>query len=128
MTEQAPLQMTASHSIADAKSSEPAEAAIPAGELEKAANVVDDNDPHLGAGDGQGPATESDTAQTRLVLRKLDIQILPWALLIYATSFVDRAAIGHARAAGLMTDLKLSDGKYGFATSIFFVFYALFGK
>lgn len=126
MTEQAPPQATDPQSIVEVKVAEPTEAAVSAGELEKAASDVADNGAPLG--EGQGPRTEPDAAETRRVLRKLDIQILPWALLLYATSFVDRAAIGHARAAGLMTDLKLTDGKYGFATSIFFVFYALFGE
>ena len=125
MAEQGPPQTTSPQGISDTKVAEPTGAAVSAVELEKAASEVDNNRARLG--EEQGPATEPDAAQNRLVLRKLDIQILPWALLLYATSFVDRAAIGHARAAGLMTDLKLSDSKYGFATSIFFVFYAVFG-
>lgn len=76
----------------------------------------------------EGPTTQEDPEQTRLLLRKLDYQVLPVALILYATSFVDRSAIGYARAAGLMKDLKLTDGKYAFATSIFFVCYAIFGE
>lgn len=75
-----------------------------------------------------GPTTEDDPAETRRLLRKIDYQVLPAALVLYATSFMDRSAIGNARIGGLQKDLRLTDGQYAFATSIFFVFYALFGE
>ncbi|CAO1639452.1 unnamed protein product [Sympodiomycopsis kandeliae] len=73
-----------------------------------------------------GPSTIADRKRTRRILRQVDLRVLPLTLLLYGISYADRAAIGNARAAGLMKDLSLSDGEYAFATSIFFVFYALF--
>lgn len=76
----------------------------------------------------KGPDTTEDPKRTRFILRQLDLRVLPFTLILYGVSYADRAAIGNARAAGLMTDLKLSDSQYAFAVTIFFVIYAVFGE
>lgn len=75
-----------------------------------------------------GPLTQSDPARTRAILRKIDFRILPITVLLYGMSFIDRAAIGNARAVGLMKDLDLTDGEYQLDVSIFFVAYVLCGE
>ena len=75
-----------------------------------------------------GPLTQPDPARTSTILRKIDFRVLPITVLLYGMSFIDRAAIGNARAVGLMKDLDLSDGEYQLDVSIFFVAYVLCGE
>lgn len=46
--------------------------------------------------------------------------------MLYLVSFLDRTNIGNAKIDGLLTDLKMSDGQYQAALSLFFVSYAGF--
>ncbi|TVY84267.1 putative transporter, partial [Lachnellula suecica] len=63
----------------------------------------------------------------RKLVRKLDLQLIPWLCLLYLLSFLDRTNIGNAKIVGLQTSLhKMSTGRYNAALSIFFVSYALF--
>lgn len=82
--------------------------------------------PHLA--NEHGPKTLPDAAKTRGILAKLDQRIVPITVLLYGTSFIDRAAIGYARTVGLMSDLHLTDEQYALDVSIFFVAYVLFGE
>ncbi|TVY45218.1 putative transporter [Lachnellula cervina] len=63
----------------------------------------------------------------RKLVRKLDLQLIPWLCLLYLLSFLDRSNIGNAKIAGLQKNLgNMSTGQYNAALSIFFVSYAIF--
>jgi len=61
----------------------------------------------------------------RKLLWKLDLKLIPWLCLLYLASFLDRTNIGNAKIQGLEKDLKLTNGQYNAALSIFFVSYSL---
>lgn len=67
--------------------------------------------------------TEPDPKVLRKALFKLDMIFLPSVTLIYFLSFLDRANIGNAKAAGLMTDLKLTNRQYSIALTVTYVPY-----
>jgi hypothetical protein len=50
--------------------------------------------------------------ETRKLLRKLDIAILPLVSVMYLLSFLDRSNIGNARLAGLEKDLGMTGWDY----------------
>ena len=52
------------------------------------------------------------TMETRRLLRKLDIAILPLVSTMYLLSFLDRSNIGNARLAGLEQDLGMTGWDY----------------
>ncbi|KAL9933912.1 hypothetical protein V8E36_006994 [Tilletia maclaganii] len=63
----------------------------------------------------------------RSLVRKMDLQIVPLATLLYFFSFLDRTNIGQARLNGLLTDLNLSTSfGYPFALTILYIPYILF--
>lgn len=57
--------------------------------------------------------------------RKCAVRLLPFLVLMYAISFVDRANVGFAKIA-FQADTGLSDAAYAFGAGIFFVGYAIF--
>ncbi|KAK4688133.1 hypothetical protein P7C73_g1990, partial [Tremellales sp. Uapishka_1] len=63
-------------------------------------------------------------AEKRLV-RKIDFTVLPLVTLVYFVSFLDRSNIANAKAAGLVTSLKL--GTYGFniGACLYYVVYLI---
>ncbi|TVY34449.1 putative transporter [Lachnellula subtilissima] len=82
-------------------------------------NLAEDPDAHLS--DAQRKEID------RKLVRKLDLQLIPWLCLLYLLSFLDRTNIGNAKIAGLQKKLgNMSTGKYNAALSIFFVSYAVF--
>ncbi|GBF65079.1 transporter [Trichophyton mentagrophytes] len=62
----------------------------------------------------------------RALLWKLDLKLVPWLSLLYLVSFLDRTNVGNAKLEGLLKDLRLSDGQYAAALTIFFVSYSIF--
>ncbi|BEJ10861.1 hypothetical protein CspHIS471_0102830 [Cutaneotrichosporon sp. HIS471] len=66
---------------------------------------------------------EPDKEVFRKAMFKLDCAFLPAVTLIYFLSFLDRANIGNAKAAGLMTDLKLTNHQYSIALTVTYVPY-----
>ncbi|KAL4805884.1 major facilitator superfamily domain-containing protein [Aspergillus unguis] len=64
-------------------------------------------------------------AEKRLI-RKMDFHILPFVVLLYLFSFLDRVNIGNARLYGMEEDLGLVGDQYQVAVSILFVTYCLF--
>ncbi|KAL5339619.1 phosphoglycerate mutase-like protein [Aspergillus crustosus] len=60
------------------------------------------------------------------LIRKMDMYILPFMVLLYLFSFLDRVNIGNARLYGLEEDLGLVGDQYQVTVSIFFVTYCLF--
>lgn len=63
-------------------------------------------------------------AEQRLI-RKMDIHILPFVVLLYLFSFLDRVNIGNARLYGLEEDLGLVGDQYQVAVSLLFVTYCV---
>ncbi len=61
----------------------------------------------------------------RSLLRKIDLHVIPFAILYYFLSFLDRTNIGNARINGLTIDLKLSDYQYSIALTILYIPYIL---
>lgn len=57
---------------------------------------------------------------------KVDLHIMPIAVLLYLSAYIDRANIGNAKVLGLAESLHLSNGQYNWALSIFFVGYVIF--
>ncbi|KAH7024769.1 major facilitator superfamily domain-containing protein [Microdochium trichocladiopsis] len=65
------------------------------------------------------------TAAEKRLVRKLDFVLLPCLWWMYILAYVDRGNVANANAAGLSTDLKLSDDDYSLIVSIFFIGYTL---
>lgn len=64
--------------------------------------------------------------QDRKLLRKIDLNLLPWLCLLYLASFLDRTNIGNAKIAGLQSDLNMTDSEWQASLAIFFVSYSIF--
>ncbi|KAH8899047.1 MFS general substrate transporter [Thozetella sp. PMI_491] len=60
------------------------------------------------------------------LLRKIDFYIMPTLWLMCVLAYVDRNNIGNAKAAGMSSDLGLTDGNYSMLISIFFVGYLIY--
>lgn len=70
--------------------------------------------------------TPIDAQQDRKLLRKIDLNLVPWLCLLYLVSFLDRTNIGNAKIAGLQKDLNMSAGEWQASLAIFFVSYSIF--
>ncbi|KAF9645550.1 MFS general substrate transporter [Thelephora ganbajun] len=57
---------------------------------------------------------------------KIDLRLMPILILLYLSSFLDRANIGLAKLQGLTEELKLTGNKYNIALTVFFIPYCLF--
>ncbi|KAK1990563.1 major facilitator superfamily transporter [Colletotrichum falcatum] len=90
------------------------------------------------AGAGLGPGASSpdmtardpdpvdDAAAEKMIVRKLDMHIIPLVMLLYLFSFLDRVNIGNARLYNLERDLDLQGNQFQVAVSILFVTYIVF--
>src|SRR3954451_25096077 len=58
-------------------------------------------------------------------IRKLKLRIIPFILILYVISFLDRINIGFAKSE-LDKDLAMASHQFGLAVGIFFIGYALF--
>ncbi|KAL4995567.1 histidine phosphatase superfamily [Aspergillus recurvatus] len=67
-----------------------------------------------------------DEKAEKKLIRKMDMYILPFVILLYLFSFLDRVNIGNARLYGMEEDLGLVGNQYQVAVSILFVTYCLF--
>ena len=75
-----------------------------------------------------GPVGELDTNEGSIearAIQKIWIRILPFVLLLYVVSFLDRINIGFA-ALTMNEELGISSQQFGFLVGIFFVGYSLF--
>ena len=61
----------------------------------------------------------------RLLVRKIDLRLLPMIVLIYIMNYIDRNNIASARLQGLEAELGLTDTQYLTSVSILFVGYLL---
>ncbi|OAL47078.1 MFS general substrate transporter [Pyrenochaeta sp. DS3sAY3a] len=80
--------------------------------------------------DRSGPASgnlEREDKETRRIIRKIDLRLLPTLAIIYAFALIDRVNLPNARIAGMDEDLGLSVGsRYSILTMIFFIPYIIF--
>lgn len=63
--------------------------------------------------------------RTRRLLRKIDLHLLPFLILMYLLNFLDRSNLAQARQGSLEADLGMKGTDFNLATSIFFVGYLL---
>ena len=67
-------------------------------------------------------AEPSFTAQEEAaVIRKLDFRLLPLVFVLYSLSVLDRSNLGNARLAGLEDDIDLSDFRYNWLGTSFYI-------
>lgn len=59
----------------------------------------------------------------KLLVRRIDRQLLPWLCLVYALSLIDRTNISSAKIAGMAEDLNLIGNRYSVALVVFFATY-----
>ncbi|KAI5818258.1 major facilitator superfamily domain-containing protein [Pyronema omphalodes] len=78
------------------------------------------SDPEIGSNSGNAPPLD-----TRKLLMKLDLRILPVLSLAYLFAFLDRVNVGNAAVFGLSKELNLKGTQYNFALCIFFIPYIL---
>ncbi|PYI03516.1 phosphoglycerate mutase-like protein [Aspergillus sclerotiicarbonarius CBS 121057] len=71
-------------------------------------------------------STGLDVKREKHVIQKIDLHIIPFVILLYLFSFLDRVNIGNARLYGMEEDLGLVGDQYQVAVSILFVTYCLF--
>ncbi|KAK4120987.1 MFS general substrate transporter [Parathielavia appendiculata] len=66
-----------------------------------------------------------DATATKILIRKVDLRLIPFLALLYLLSFLDRTNIGNARLDTLEKDLKLEPARlhYNDALAVFFPFY-----
>lgn len=70
--------------------------------------------------------SKEDLQFERRLIRKMDLHVCPWVMLVYLVSFLDRVNIGNARLFGLEADLGMKGSQYQTAVSVLFVTYLLF--
>lgn len=79
--------------------------------------VEDENSAHS--------VTAVHNADEQRLIRKMDIHILPFVVLLYLFSFLDRVNIGNARLYGMEEDLGLVGDQYQVAVSLLFITYCV---
>ncbi|EJD47910.1 MFS general substrate transporter [Auricularia subglabra TFB-10046 SS5] len=62
----------------------------------------------------------------RKLMRKLDMNLIPWLSVLYLLSFLDRTSIGNAKLYSLEEHLGINSNQYAVSLSVFFVTYSLF--
>ncbi|CAE6452354.1 unnamed protein product [Rhizoctonia solani] len=67
--------------------------------------------------------SEVDLQFEKRLIRKMDLHVCPWVMLIYLVSFLDRVNIGNARLFGMEADLGMKGSQYQTAVSVLFVTY-----
>ncbi len=59
-----------------------------------------------------------DARETKRILRKVDVRLLPVLALLYVIAFLDRGNIGNAKVAGMNADLKLTGAQYNLCLTV----------
>ena len=62
----------------------------------------------------------------KVVLRKMDLRLLPMLALLYLLSFLDRGNIGNAKIEGLTDTLHMTGPQYNWCLTVFFFTYCAF--
>ncbi|KAK3493454.1 major facilitator superfamily domain-containing protein [Neurospora crassa] len=86
-------------------------------------NSTQANDPWTAKFTSSSPEWHQTTEKT--LLRKIDLHLLPFLILMYLLNFLDRSNLAQARQGTLESDLGMSGTDFNLATSIFFVAYLL---
>ncbi|KAJ3038395.1 hypothetical protein HDV00_000739 [Rhizophlyctis rosea] len=68
-------------------------------------------------------AGKGDAQLERRIVRKFDLYIMPWLVLLYIFQNLDKSAIGNAKLGGLVEDLHAKPIEYNWAVSIYFFGY-----
>ncbi|GJN87098.1 hypothetical protein Rhopal_000043-T1 [Rhodotorula paludigena] len=76
--------------------------------------------------EAKAPARVAVSKEEMRLVRKIDFIFGPIAYIAYLMTFIDRAAIGNARIAGLEADLGLTGYQFNISLTVFYIFYALF--
>lgn len=63
--------------------------------------------------------------RTSKLIRKIDLHLLPFLIVMYLLNFLDRSNLTQARQGSLEKDLSMTGTDFNLATSIFFVGYLL---
>lgn len=63
-------------------------------------------------------------AQNKKLLKKIDIRLIPFLILMYLLNFLDRSNLAQARLGSLEADLGMKGTDFNLATSILFVVHA----
>ncbi|KAK5001211.1 hypothetical protein LTR66_000089 [Elasticomyces elasticus] len=92
---------------------------------EKSAEIEHSDHVHeAGLDDSNLP--DYDDKETKRIMRKVDVRLLPMLTLLYVLAFLDRGNIGNAKVAGMNKELKLTGAQYNLALTVFFFPYAIF--
>lgn len=70
--------------------------------------------------------SEEDLRFRKHLIRKMDLRVCPWVMLVYLVSFLDRVNVGNARLYGLEADLGMKGSQFQTAVSVLFVTYLFF--
>ncbi|OAL02095.1 MFS general substrate transporter [Phaeosphaeriaceae sp. SRC1lsM3a] len=73
-----------------------------------------------------GTSAAVDKETEKMLLKKLDIRIIPMVCWIYLMNFMDRVNIGNAKLYGLEEELGMTGNMYQLAVSLLFVTYVIF--
>ncbi|KAJ9606410.1 hypothetical protein H2200_009371 [Cladophialophora chaetospira] len=73
-----------------------------------------------------GDGVDTSTVDSKKVLRKMDLRLIPMLAILYLLSFLDRGNIGNAKIQGMQTDLNLSGPQYNLCATVFFFTYCAF--
>ncbi|WWC93838.1 hypothetical protein V866_000674 [Kwoniella sp. B9012] len=65
--------------------------------------------------------------EEKAFVRKLDRRVLPWIMLLYLLSYLDRSNLGNSVALGIKKDLNLVGTDYEWASAMFYVATFCFG-
>lgn len=65
-------------------------------------------------------------AEEAAVIRKLDWRLLPFVLVLYSLSILDRSNLGNAKLAGMTKAINLTGLRYNWLGTIFYIAYILF--
>lgn len=84
-------------------------------------HVLNNHDPSY-----ENAATNFPNVNEKVVLRKMDLHLLPMLALLYLLSFLDRGNIGNAKIEGLSETLNLTGPQYNWCLTVFFFTYAAF--
>lgn len=65
--------------------------------------------------------TAASAAEEAALIRKLDLRLLPFVMLLYTLSILDRSNLGNAKLAGMDADLDISSKQYAWLGTIFYI-------
>ncbi|KAM0717210.1 hypothetical protein Q7P37_007062 [Cladosporium fusiforme] len=94
--------------------------------LDKSADHIDDVEDQKNAQHAEESEPAFDPKETKRILRKVDVRLIPVLALLYLLAFLDRSNIANARVAGMNDELGLTGSQYNMALTVFFFPYAIF--